>query len=1013
MIPMTVLTIVCGLAVLVSSIILFNAELNDTIEDKVFAAKNMAENTIADMRERARLAAIGMSNNSDMAAAILDGNRGAVMALANNLKTVTHLDYSIIFDAGGYIIARTHEPEMYGDNFGHLPHVASALRGESQSYIIQGQTIVLGASAGAPIFDEFGEIIGAITLGFRMDRQDFAHRLKELTGCEITIFMDAVRVASTVLGEEGDSVVGLELEDRISRQVLSGNIYSNRMEIFGRNALAMYSPLYGAEREVVGILSVGYYTEEDTQKIWMFILNGLLASLAVLTVCIFIARYVSGYIESQLNKMMAEVREADEYIRLMFNAMPCCVLWDSNLRVINCNTEALKFFGVDATDDLEYKVADLSPEFQPDGSPSVEGEREMVKKAFNEGYNRQEWMHRSMDGELLPCEVTLVRVKHGEEYLVATFIRDLREQKALFAEIEEAHDDLRKALESAEVANKAKTSFLANMSHEIRTPMNSIIGFTELAIDDDISPKTRDYLTNILENSVWLLQIINDILDISKVESGKLELENIPFSLPDLFVNCRTMVAQKAEEKGLALYFYAEPSFGKVPLGDPIRLRQILVNLLSNAIKFTSSGIVKLHASVKEVTEKTITMGFVVKDSGIGMTNEQIERVFDSFVQAETGITRKYGGTGLGLTITKSILDIMGGKLAVESTPGVGSKFSFDLTFDVIDVSEADQYEKVTSLEGMEKPGFKGEVLICEDNAMNQQVITEHLARVGLTAVVAENGKVGADKVASRIKNGEKQFDLIFMDMHMPVMDGLEASKLIRDMDESIPIIALTANIMAHDRELYKDNGMVDYVGKPFTSQELWRCLMRFFTPVNWRTEDADQRMHADAALRQKLINNFMLSNRYAWVGITDALGAGDIKTAHRLAHTLSSNAGQLRKTRLQQAAKDVELALGKGTDETTPEKLAVLKDELEAVLLELSPMEGKGREPAISEAAMDAAAVRALLDKLLPLLDKGDPECLSFVAELQRIPGSDPVIDKMESFDFKSAKALLEDWDG
>jgi signal transduction histidine kinase len=399
-------------------------------------------------------------------------------------------------------------------------------------------------------------------------------------------------------------------------------------------------------------------------------------------------------------------------------------------------------------------------------------------------------------------------------------------------ELYKLNKELENALETVKAADHSKSAFLANVSHEIRTPMNSIVGFAELAMDGDTSARTKDYLNKIHINAEWLLQIINDILDISKIESGKMELENVPFDMHELFANCRTVVIPKAAEKGIILYFYAEPSIGKKPLGDPTRLRQVFVNLISNAIKFTNTGMVKIYAEIIEKTEKKITMHFEIKDSGIGMTEEQIAKIFEPFTQVDTGTTRKYGGTGIGLTIARSLVDMMGGKLQVESTPGVGSKFFFDLSFDTVDVTDEDLLEKLMVFHDIEKPEFEGEVLLCEDNEMNQQVICEHLSRVGLKTVVAENGQKGVDLVKKRMEKHERQFDLIFMDIHMPVMDGLEASSEIFHLNQGIPIVAMTANIMSGDVMVYKMSGMNDCIGKPFTSQELWRCLMKYFIPL-------------------------------------------------------------------------------------------------------------------------------------------------------------------------------------
>ena len=510
-------------------------------------------------------------------------------------------------------------------------------------------------------------------------------------------------------------------------------------------------------------------------------------------------------------------------------------------------------------------------------------------------------------------------------------------------ELNKYQKDLEKALDAAKTANSSKSVFLANVSHEIRTPMNSIMGFSELALDGDFTPKTREYIENIRTNAKWLLEIINDILDISKIESGKMELENIPFDLHELFSSCRTLVMPKAVEKGIMLHFYAEPSVGRRPVGDPTRLRQVFVNLLSNAIKFTNAGMVKLHSDITSMTNDTISMHFEIKDSGIGMSSEQIERVFTPFTQAETGTTRIYGGTGLGLPISKNLVEMMGGKLFVESTPGVGSKFSFDLTFNTIPRSEEEMLERKIGLKEIEKPLFKGEILLCEDNIMNQQVIKEHLLRVGIETFVAENGKVGVDTVSDRIKKGEKLFDLVFMDMHMPVIDGLEASAKIRELAPSIPIVAMTANIMADDMDVYKASGMKDCVCKPFTSQELWRCLLKYFTPIEKQESSPDDAAAAvsmpesDAEFQKTLRKVFYNSSINKFNEINDAINKKDIKLAHRLAHTLKGNAGQVGRTELQKAAAQVEHHLRDGINLVTEELFTALKTELDQVLSEFS----------------------------------------------------------------------------
>jgi len=240
------------------------------------------------------------------------------------------------------------------------------------------------------------------------------------------------------------------------------------------------------------------------------------------------------------------------------------------------------------------------------------------------------------------------------------------------------------AILAREQAESVKSEFLANMSHEIRTPMNSIVGFSELALDDDVSPKIRNYLSKILFNSELLLQIINDLLDISKLEFGKLKLEVVPFNIHELLGPCKNIFTEKANEKGLMMSYYIDPTINDALIGDPIRLRQALTNLLSNAVKFTHDGDVNFQVYSKGVDEEKATIYFEVRDSGIGITPQQIAVIFDPFTQADNSTTRSYRGTGLGLSIAKNIIELMGGKVSVDSTTGVGSTFSFELSFDVV-----------------------------------------------------------------------------------------------------------------------------------------------------------------------------------------------------------------------------------------------------------------------------------------------------------------------------------------
>ena len=738
----------------------------------------------------------------------------------------------------------------------------------------------------------------------------------------------------------------------------------------------------------------------EAQRPWLIGSSVLILCILVLIGVLFVrSRYIGKRLEKIIGQRTAELELKNVTLTTLIDSIPDLVFTlDTSLRFTQLNKSFLEHFGI-----KKSNILNKGEDCLRISAEDTDAHNNWNRKVIEEGqtFVIEEHIPRADGTAPLYETVKAPLLLNGKVVGVLGMAHDITKRK--------------KMEEEALAASRLKSAFLANMSHEIRTPMNSIVGFSELAMDDDISPKTKDYLDKIKTNAQWLLQIINDILDVSKVESGKMELENIPFDMHELFTNCRTLVLPKALEKGLTLHFYAEPSLGKKTLGDPTKLRQVFVNLLSNAIKFTNTGMVKLHSAITGTTENTVSMHFEVKDSGIGMTDEQIKKIFEPFTQAESGTTRKYGGTGLGLVITKSIVELMGGELSVESVVGVGSKFIFDLTFETIDMSDEDFNKKNITLNEIEKPLFEGEILLCEDNAMNQQVITEHLAKVGLKTVIADNGKIGVDMVQSRIQSGEKQFDLIFMDMHMPVMDGLESAERILALNAGIPMVAMTANIMSKDKEIYKQKGMNDCVGKPFTSQELWRCLMKYLKPISKQSVNKIRQTQTEDELRRKLTANFVRDNQNRFSEIKDALNSGDIKLAHRLAHTLKSNAAYLEKTLLQQAASDVEEQLKGGKNNVTPKQLAALETELETALSQLTAetetnsarqndkaSKGDEAEPASAE------FIKELFAKLEPMLEMGNLECRNLDDSLRRIPETEILRQQIQDLDFYEALATL-----
>ncbi|MDR2580385.1 MAG: response regulator [Fibromonadaceae bacterium] len=527
---------------------------------------------------------------------------------------------------------------------------------------------------------------------------------------------------------------------------------------------------------------------------------------------------------------IAKVYEANLRMQIMYDTSPlACFLIDRDFNVLECNQESVKLFDLSDKQEFINRFFEFLPEKQPCGRASREMVAEMFEKVFDEGQLSAEWMCKKME-EPLPCEFTLVRVKYDEKDVIAGYIRDLRAHKAML-------NEMRKA-EIAEASNKAKSKFLAAISHEIRTPMNAILGLAEINMHNEAIPKeTLEEFEKIYLAGNLLLRLINDVLDLSKIEAGKLDIRLEQYSFASLIHDAVQLNMTRTDNKPIEFKLHLDENIPAELIGDELRIKQILNNLLSNAFKYTESGIITLSVAVEPgENDSNIMLVFSVRDTGQGMTAEQIKGLFCEYARFNLEANRLIQGAGLGLNISKRLVQMMKGEITVESEPGKGSTFTMRLpqkvaSFRVLGKGLAkkllrhkfnDLFKKVKKPLVTRESMPYGKVLVVDDVEMNLYIAKVLMKPYELKIETASSGFEAIKKV----KAGN-EYDIIFMDHMMPKMDGIETTKRLREMGYTYPIVALTANAVAGQAEIFLENDFDDFISKPIDTRHLNETLNR------------------------------------------------------------------------------------------------------------------------------------------------------------------------------------------
>ena len=906
--------------------------------------------------------------------------------------------------------------------------------------------------------------------------------------------------------------------------------------------------------EVVGWTLVAVIPVEATQSLVSQNLAVIMTALALVLIVLFVFTMI---VVSYLSRSMEESRTSEERLRDIFENMPLATnIWDLDLNLLGCNEAAPQMFGMRDKHEYIKRFHELSPQFQPDGSSSVEKAKALLQDTYKNGRNNYEWISQTLDGEQIPCEITTIRVQRRDGYQLLAFVRDMRDfyknqeniekerevgeriqlmfdatpliiefwdenyncidcnQTAInfygFSSKEEYREKLheypldyqpdgsslwekwnkhlsdiltngsdsfeialqrrnldivylevngirmksgddifvitysldvtqlrklqreKQHIEVVEESNKAKSRFLARMSHEIRTPITAILGISEIELrNPDLSPHMGEAFAKIHSSSSILLGIINDILDLSKIEAEKMKLLYEVYEASSLISDVIHLHLANFAAKNITFSMHVDENLPKFLIGDPLRIGQIMHNLLSNAFKYTESGLVELSFKGQTDSTKDNHMVLVVsiRDTGLGMTQEQLGALCNNeFTRFHESKNRSIGGTGLGMSIVYSLAQLMDAQIDIQSEVGMGTNVVVSIPQKiagptVLGKEAALRLQQFDAGEDIAAKKFKfelepmpyGSVLIVDDVDANLYVARGLLAFYDLRIDTCVSGYEAINK----IKEGNV-YDIVFMDQMMPGINGSETMQAMRDMGYTHPIVALTANALIGQAEELINSGFDGFVSKPIQTKHLNTILIRYIkdkqpaavieaaraakagsmSAAQMNIED----YQSNTGLVNKLRLEFASTRKNIIFDIKQALNKGDTETAHRLAHTLKGLAGLIHEATLAEAAGQVEDLLAEN-ELPTNEDLSALQSELSRVLEDIGKPEPK--ELSIGK-VLDKNMAIATLDKLSPMLQARDAGCLNLLDELRAIPETAVLVKLIEQYDFPLALKTL-----